>query len=329
MQNKITYIIQDLLLEHKYVIIPQLGGFVTKYQSAIIDTEKETIKAPSQIISFNQDLKEDDGLLTNAYAQKEAVSIKTAELEINLFVKDIFLKLDSGRTVVLKKIGKLKFNQQLNIEFIVNKVSNYNAHSYGFVDVNCIALNMNEIVEKKNKSTLTRKSFKRAAVIIPLLVAGVILSFYINNNSIFQTQISQVASIIPVINNSDNKSQDLSIADQIDLNTNKKNALAYSEKTNTIPENTVSVETKITKPTVNKEISIINRFQLIAGSFKSKKNAKRLAKKIEKYNFEPEIVKNGNSYRVVASSYSNKEDANEVRETLKNKKIKTWINTLK
>ena len=68
---------------------------------------------------------------------------------------------------------------------------------------------------------------------------------------------------------------------------------------------------------------------MVAGSFKSKKNAKRLVKKIEKLNFQPEIVKNGNRYRVIASSYSNKEEAKKLKETLKNKKIKTWINTLK
>ena len=329
LQNKITYIIQDLLLEHKYVIIPQLGGFVSKYQSAIINNEKESIIPPSQIISFNQNLKNDDGLLTNAYARKEGISVKLAEIDINLFVKDIFLKLDSGRTVVLKKIGKLKFNQQLNIEFKANIVSNFNAHSYGLVDVSCIPLNMNEIVEKKKINVFAKNTLKRVVIIVPILVLGMVLSYYINQGNIFQTSSKITASIVPGIVENNNKSSNLSVADQIDHKVDKKNALAYTEKAEKVESNIEKSEIKVPKTIVEKEISTLNKFQLVAGSFKSKANAKRLSKKIEKLNFQPQIVKNGSQYRVIASTYSNKEAAKKVRTTLKNKKIKTWINTLK
>lgn len=61
--------IEKLLLKHDCVIIPALGGFVTHYESAYQDSESGMYYPPSRSISFNSQLKMNDGLLVQAYMQ--------------------------------------------------------------------------------------------------------------------------------------------------------------------------------------------------------------------------------------------------------------------
>jgi len=351
MIKQISKTIQNLLLDYNYVAIPQLGGFVSNYQSARIIEDKNIILPPSKLISFNSDLKNNDGLLIHALAQQEQITLQQSEQLIKLFVKEVFIRLDEGKKIVLDRIGFLRFNQQLNIEFEFDSSENYYAHSYGMVGVSCSTLSENEIVERKKQILFTKKNFIRAAVLIPFLVVGTILSIYLNNIGMFTTYGGQQASVITVpINKKSNvvSENNNTISAQIDLKTEKKNALAYSEpmrKTvSAIKEKDVKIKcSEVVESTCNneKETSVSEKnnkeikstpelkYQLIAGSFKGEANAKRLLRKIEKLNYQPIIIKKGNRFRVIASAYSNKQEAVKIKKELKQRKISTWVNTLK
>ena len=354
-RKKISQTIQELLLEHNYIVIPQFGGFVSKYQAARVITEKNIILPPNKEISFNAELKNDDGLLINAFSTQEKISIKDAEKQVKTFVQKAFTSLDDGKSIKFDKIGILKYNQNLKIEFEANNQENYNPDSYGMVSVSCQILTDSEIVEKKNKSIFTRKNFIRAAVILPFFIIGTILSIYLNQIGLFSNSGQEQASVIsfssekPVEDNIVDKG---TISEAIDIKTDKKNALAYTEpvketeQASVVEENQiepllieeevvsdVKIEEKEEAPTPIVKENLDLRYQLVAGSFKSKANAKRLikklAKKIRKTDFHPEVVKNGTQYRVVANSYASKSDAVKAKKSLKAKKISSWVNTLK
>jgi len=354
-QKQIIQSIQDLLLEHSYVTIPQLGGFVSQYQSAQLIPDKSIISPPNKKISFNANLKEDDGLLVNHLAKQHNLTVEKALGLIQAFVKDTFIKLDEGKKVVLEKVGTLSFNQQLNIEFESFTRENYNPYSYGMVDVVCNILTENEIVEKKNKQLFTRKNLMRAAVILPFLIVGTVLSVYLNQIGFFSFN-TQEASIIeiPITQKSDKQvKQDTEtdnnpIAKEIDFKTNKKNALAYTEPIKEIKETiseehiveaakleetqvseTVVVEQKEELPKVDLKVEMLLKYQLVAGSFKSESNAKRLSKKIQKLDYQATVVKKGNRYRVIAAAFAKKRDAVKAKKSLKKLKVSTWVNTLK
>ena len=63
MKNKeqITKALQILLKEYEYVIVPDFGGFITQYQPAKLVEDSGFISPPQRIISFNAQLKTDDG----------------------------------------------------------------------------------------------------------------------------------------------------------------------------------------------------------------------------------------------------------------------------
>ena len=69
MQNiKIDVYISDLLYSYDCVVIPDFGGFVANYASAKVQAVQHKITPPSKKISFNKNLRTNDGLLNNYIA---------------------------------------------------------------------------------------------------------------------------------------------------------------------------------------------------------------------------------------------------------------------
>ena len=62
--------IVELLYLNDCVIIPEFGGFITNYKSSIVNNVNNFIP-PSKQITFNKNLKDNDGLLINSIKNKE------------------------------------------------------------------------------------------------------------------------------------------------------------------------------------------------------------------------------------------------------------------
>ena len=75
---EINQIIKELLQLHDCVILPNLGGFVAQYSPANFDEKKSVFSPPDKQILFNKNLKNNDGLLVNAFAQKNNISYEKA-----------------------------------------------------------------------------------------------------------------------------------------------------------------------------------------------------------------------------------------------------------
>jgi hypothetical protein len=58
--------IRELLFEQECVVLPGFGGFITNYKSAEIDYITNILSPPTKAISFNRQLRNDDGILTHA-----------------------------------------------------------------------------------------------------------------------------------------------------------------------------------------------------------------------------------------------------------------------
>ena len=63
---KIQTLIKSLLIVNDKLSIPELGSFVSKHKSAEIDNKTGNITPPTKEITFDENLKDDDGLLFNA-----------------------------------------------------------------------------------------------------------------------------------------------------------------------------------------------------------------------------------------------------------------------
>ena len=75
--------ISDLLFRYQCVIVPGFGAFLTKETSAIIDVENNVFNAPTKLISFNANLKNNDGLLANRISDSEKISFYLAGITVH------------------------------------------------------------------------------------------------------------------------------------------------------------------------------------------------------------------------------------------------------
>jgi hypothetical protein len=101
--------ISDLLYRYECVIVPKFGGFVTNNKSARIDASNNTLYPPYRQLTFNNHLKNNDGLLANYIASVDNISYECA-------VNYIQFEIDAWNE-------KLKF-QELNL----NNLGSFNLH---------------------------------------------------------------------------------------------------------------------------------------------------------------------------------------------------------
>ena len=118
--------ISDLLYRYECVIIPQFGGFVTNERSAVIDKERERIHPPYKQITFNNHLKNNDGLLANYISSVDKISYDCALNYIKFEVESWMEKLREedlelpGLGTFSSIDGKLQFEPQKKMNYLLS-----------------------------------------------------------------------------------------------------------------------------------------------------------------------------------------------------------------
>lgn len=128
---KIARYIADLLFEYECVVIPGLGGFITRNHPASIHPVKNQFKPPWKEIVFNPHLRTNDGLLINHIALSEKLTYQEAKGRIDRFVLKCLNEMRQGRRISFKKIGSLYMNSQQTLMFDADESQNYLASSFG------------------------------------------------------------------------------------------------------------------------------------------------------------------------------------------------------
>jgi nucleoid DNA-binding protein len=93
-----TYI-SDLLYRYDCVTVPGFGAFLTNRISAKIHQSTHTFYPPKKVLSFNEQLQNNDGLLVNYIAEVEKVPYQVAVEKVNKQVKAIKSYLIDGETI--------------------------------------------------------------------------------------------------------------------------------------------------------------------------------------------------------------------------------------
>ena len=134
MMITIVEAISELLFVRDTVVVPGLGAFVKKPVSAKVNPVANYFAMPSSEISFDANLREDNDLVVNYIAEKNAVSKDEARRLLAIFVSDCFSTLKQGKKVPLKQIGTLYYDFSDDLVFEQDKTLNYNADTFGLCD---------------------------------------------------------------------------------------------------------------------------------------------------------------------------------------------------
>ncbi|UKN00148.1 SPOR domain-containing protein [Paracrocinitomix mangrovi] len=148
--------IAALLHKHNCVIVPEFGGFVANYKSAVVDNYRKKAYPPSKSVLFNPNLINNDGLLGNYVAQKEDITYSDALDDISDAVKKWLKAFDNGERIEIGEIGFL-YRERGNIHFEQSREVNLLLEAYGLRSVDFVAFD--QAVEKREKVE-TIKEFK-------------------------------------------------------------------------------------------------------------------------------------------------------------------------
>ena len=133
---KIAQHISQLLYRYQCVMVPGFGAFLTETQSAQMQQDTHTFFPPKKLLSFNAQIKNNDGLLANYIARHEKISYEEAVVMIQHEVAIWQSMLDTNQALTLNNIGFLSLNDDHNIVFSPNAQKNYLAESFGLSAVN-------------------------------------------------------------------------------------------------------------------------------------------------------------------------------------------------
>ena len=132
--------IQELLYRYDCVIIPEFGAFLAQRIPAKLPEGDEMFYPPKKQLSFNQQIKNNDGLLANYIATKENISYEAANLNVQDFVKKLHNELNEKARFTFEDVGVFTLNLEKNLVFEPLHTTNFLTEAFGLGKVKTSAV---------------------------------------------------------------------------------------------------------------------------------------------------------------------------------------------
>ncbi len=123
--------ISDLLYRHECVVVPDFGAFITRRVPAQHFASSHTIYPPKKGLSFNAQIKQNDGLLANYVASVQNYSYEQAVQEIRNYVRSLDQQIDSDGSVTIHKVGRFSRSEENALQFTPMYLVNYLPEAFG------------------------------------------------------------------------------------------------------------------------------------------------------------------------------------------------------
>ncbi|MBK43214.1 MAG: sporulation protein [Flavobacteriaceae bacterium] len=296
--------ISDLLYRHDCVVVPNFGAFITQKTTAKINFERNEFYPPRKNITFNTELKNNDGILAGYMAEKKNISYGKALSKIEKEVSKLNKYLADNNEIEFEKIGTL-------ILLSTGKVS----------------------LKPSNKINYLNESFGLSQFISPQISRNK-NSFESSDNNIdkikkqqFLKTFTKYAAVIIVA---------IGLATFIGLNTYIK----YIDKHNAIAEQKAEelMSSKMNKatftlsaplPAININVTQLEeKYHVIAGAFRFKKNCNKKLRQLKRLGFNARAVGQNQYglYQVAFESYHSRAKAEKgLHKIKKNQDSSAWL----
>jgi len=330
----VNYYITKLLLSREGLVIPGLGSFTVQERSARIDADKNVIIPPSKQYFFNPKITEDsDEILTNTIANEENTSFIEAKRLVYAFTEKVTKEINSGEKYEIKNIGYFYKHQSGKINFSQFEKSDLTSglkelETEPFELISQPGKTQPKAPErapraKVNKTTKAPKKKKTKKVLIALTSTLLILLL-----AFFVWYLDLYKMVFPEENKKKQVVAEQTTDQQTGQETKKDTSDAKLEKV--INKMTDKKKALMYKPKEEKEVRDSNKYYIVAGSFKVRKNASKYMNQLTEKGFNPSILEKDNLFRITLKSFNNKEDAlvalYQMRDTGKHKSI--WLLTV-
>lgn len=344
--------ISELLFEHDCVIVPGFGGFVCNYSPAYIHEGKNQFHPPFKKISFNRNLKNNDGLLANQISQEEKISYSEANDFISAYVETLNKELNSGKRFDVKNIGTFYSGAENTISFEQDETINYLQESFGLTTFYSPTIKR-EPIERKIQKTLQDKKIipskektetHTTARKIPVMrYVAIAASLIIICSFVFVSLKTDLLKNVSIANLNPFSEKGIAL-----YNPNNSDALPDAAKDNvrdllasnrndtmhylnimingTTPivvslEENKSVEKKSIKQ-IHKKSS--GHFQIIGGAFAIPENAEKFVTKLKKLGYDAVII-DKKLHMVSYGSFATREEALQALEKIRAVQQDAWL----
>lgn len=99
------------------MILPGVGAFIGTYRSALIDSERGEILPPMREISFNTDVRTDDGTLAHSIARGQRTTFEEGRELMTRMVGELLSRLSAEGRVELGRVGSLSKDSEGHLRF--------------------------------------------------------------------------------------------------------------------------------------------------------------------------------------------------------------------
>lgn len=341
--------IKTLLHQQEYVVIPNFGGFVTQVHFSKYLIEKNILTPPGKVISFNKQLRQNDGVLS-FWLQKELnVTPEIALKHITEFSDYCLQVLNTKRRLNLENLGFFYLDLENNICFEPKNDSNYLLDSFGLSPV--ILSELTElVVEKKETEFIDRTIevvkhelpikrkrnlrpiayvalggsilfFSLAALVTINKSEGPLLSGLFNSNAVRTYKPLAYTELVLEKTDSETKSyvpnsEGIAV---LDITNEKAIAVSMNENTNT--------SSAVTHTTKRSNTRYAGKFQIVLGCFNEKNNADKMVRKLKLDNVNAGIsgINNRGMHVVSCAGFDSKDSALTFLQEIKGSFPNAWI----
>lgn len=304
--------ISDLLYRYQCVTVPGFGAFLTETVSAHVTGSASSFFPPKKVVSFNANVKNNDGLLANHVALQEKMSYELAVIKIGDVVNEWTYLLQNRNRVVLKNIGEISVNNEMNWVFEPANTVNYLTDSFGLSSF--VSPEITREVLKQEVETLEEKApiiftperkkdysyLKYAAIFVVMLGAG---GFGYKTYYDQQIETKTLA---------------------VQKNVQEKVQQQIQEATFVISAPVEAVELSVAAPVEEKM-----PYHLVAGAYRSEVNANKAIAELKAAGFENAKMlpmNKHNLYPVVYGSFKNLNEAQTERKNIqKSHNAEAWL----
>ena len=304
--------ISDLLYRYQCVTVPGFGAFLTETVSAHVTGSASSFFPPKKVVSFNANVKNNDGLLANHVALQEKMSYELAVIKIGDVVNEWTYLLQNRNRVVLKNIGEISVNNEMNWVFEPANTINYLTDSFGLSSF--VSPEITREVLKQEVEALEEKApiiftperkrdysyLKYAAVFVVMLGAG---GFGYKTYYDQQIETKTLA---------------------VQKNVQEKVQQQIQQATFVISAPVEAVELSVAAPVEEKM-----PYHLVAGAYRSEENANKAIAELKAAGFENAKmlpINKHNLYPVVYGSFKNLNEAQTERKNIqKSHNAEAWL----
>jgi len=349
--------IKEQLFLHNYLVLPGFGGFVLRFSPAHFSGTGTFIVPPSKTVSFNAQLKQNDGLLAVWLQAQLNCSAAEALTHLNEFTSFCTGVLNTRRRLSLDTIGFFYLDFENNICFEPQQDSNFLAKSFGLapVAIKELPVEVKPAPEPKKEAVFVDRSARTEArpvaeerrvrrnytrLVVPaalmiLFLSGLLLlvstakidgraTAALFSGSHTGSYSPMTYAPLPLGKSINNTAAYVADANGIALITLDNNKILAVKALNN-PENSNTLNNSVSTHKTHR--SSVGNFEIVLGCFTLRDNANRLVSKLTRQNINAFVSEKSNKGMFVVSNgaFASREEAMQELYKLKSAYPKAWI----